>query len=68
MAIPRPEHPNPQFMRKNWQNLNGVWEFEIDNAKSGIDKKLYLADYIITKKCLNIKIIKIIIMSLQIKL
>ena len=44
MSIPRPEHPNPQFERKNWQNLNGVWEFEIDNSKSGIDRKLYLSE------------------------
>ena len=44
MSVPRPEHPNPQFERENWLNLNGVWEFEIDNSKSGIDRKLYLAD------------------------
>lgn len=23
----RPEHPNPQFRRDNWQNLNGEWDF-----------------------------------------
>ena len=33
--IPRPEHPNPQWERKNWVNLNGTWDFEIDNACSG---------------------------------
>ncbi len=33
--IPRPEHPNPQWERKNWKNLNGQWQFEIDNGKSG---------------------------------
>ncbi len=44
MNVPRPEHPSPQFMRKNWQNLNGRWEFETDNSKSGIDRKLYEAD------------------------
>lgn len=44
MTVPRPEHPNPQFERKNWLNLNGIWEFEIDNSKSGIDRKLYLAE------------------------
>ena len=32
----RPEHPKPQFMRNNWMNLNGEWQFEIDNVKSGI--------------------------------
>jgi glycosyl hydrolase family 2 len=25
--IPRPEHPNPQFQRDEWQNLNGSWDF-----------------------------------------
>jgi hypothetical protein len=25
--IPRPEHPNPQFQRDEWQNLNGKWDF-----------------------------------------
>ena len=29
MSIPRPEHPEPQFKRDNWVNLNGEWEFEI---------------------------------------
>ena len=33
--IPRPEHPNPQWERANWKNLNGTWDFEIDNACSG---------------------------------
>ena len=26
----RPEHPNPQFKRENFINLNGKWEFEMD--------------------------------------
>ena len=38
----RPEHPNPQFERKNWINLNGKWDFAFDYGKSGIDRKLYL--------------------------
>lgn len=37
-GIPRPEHPRPDFERKAWQNLNGEWEFEIDNPKSGLEK------------------------------
>jgi len=41
MNIPRSEHPNPQFERKDWLNLNGKWEFEIDKSISGIDRKLY---------------------------
>ncbi len=35
MAIPRPEHPNPQWERKTWRNLNGTWQFEIDHGVSG---------------------------------
>ena len=41
MIIPRPEHPNPQFERANWENLNGKWEFEIDKSNSGKARKLY---------------------------
>ncbi|MDN3905958.1 sugar-binding domain-containing protein [Arthrobacter sp. YD2] len=38
--IPRPEHPRPQFVRKNWVNLNGTWDFEIDRSDSGLDRGL----------------------------
>ena len=34
--IPRAEHPRPQWMRDTWQNLNGPWQFEIDNGRSGV--------------------------------
>lgn len=37
MSIPRSEHPNPQFQRKNWLNLNGEWEFEFDYGNSGAE-------------------------------
>ena len=37
----RPEHPKPQFMRENWLNLNGEWDFELDNGRSGIARKMY---------------------------
>ena len=33
--LPRMEHPNPQFERQHWRNLNGVWNFEIDYGVSG---------------------------------
>ncbi len=39
--IPRCEHPRPDRKRAAWLNLNGTWEFEVDNAKSGIFKKHY---------------------------
>ena len=42
--IPRCEHPRPDRCRKNWLNLNGVWDFEIDNAKVGLEKKFYTRD------------------------
>lgn len=42
--IPRAEHPNPQWERKEWLNLNGVWEFGFDFGNSAGDKKLYESD------------------------
>ncbi len=44
MSIPRPEHPNPQFERETWLNLNGEWEFLNDRGNSGRDRKLYESD------------------------
>ncbi len=41
MNIPRPEHPNPQWERKSWRNLNGEWEFDFDFNKSAREKELY---------------------------
>ena len=41
MNIPRPEHPNPQWERTSWKNLNGEWEFEFDFGTSARGKKLY---------------------------
>ncbi len=35
MSIPRAEYPRPQFVREGWMNLNGKWQFEIDNGRSG---------------------------------
>lgn len=36
MTIPRSEHPDPQFQRKYWLNLNGEWDFEFDFGNSGL--------------------------------
>ena len=41
MNIPRSEHPKPQFQRSNWINLNGEWDFCIDNGRSGTARKFY---------------------------
>ncbi len=45
--IYRQEHPKPQFERKNWINLNGDWQFEIDRVNSGIDRGLMKDDVIL---------------------
>ena len=42
-AIPRPEHPNPQWKRKSFVNLNGEWMFEIDRSVSGYDRNFHTA-------------------------
>ena len=44
MQIPRNEYPRPQLVRKDWLNLNGEWDFEIDNAKSGVERELFKAE------------------------
>lgn len=33
---PRPEYPRPQFVRRDWLNLNGEWEFAFDDADEGL--------------------------------
>ena len=47
--IPRPEHPNPQWKRDSFVNLNGEWMFEIDNSKSGEARELWNADSLSSK-------------------
>jgi hypothetical protein len=39
-AVPRPEHPRPDFERESWLNLNGEWEFEIDDKGDGETRSL----------------------------
>lgn len=39
-SVPRPEHPRPQWVRNDWMNLNGSWEFEMDHGRSGRERKL----------------------------
>jgi beta-galactosidase/beta-glucuronidase len=39
-AIPKPEHPRPQSVRRDWLNLNGEWQFEIDRGDSGLERGL----------------------------
>lgn len=49
MTIPRSEHPNPQFEREDWVNLNGEWEFELDRGVSGRDRKFYEREHLDSK-------------------
>jgi beta-galactosidase/beta-glucuronidase len=38
-SVPRPEYPQPQFQRDQWQSLNGPWEFEYDDKNTGLDEE-----------------------------
>jgi beta-galactosidase/beta-glucuronidase len=37
--IPRTEYPRPQFVRPHWLNLNGIWEFQFDDANVGLEQR-----------------------------
>ncbi|MEH7491814.1 glycoside hydrolase family 2 protein [Neobacillus niacini] len=37
----RDEYPRPQFVRKDWLNLNGEWEFQFDDSNIGEKEKWY---------------------------
>ena len=37
----RAEHPKPQFVRKDWMNLNGIWKYAFDFGLSGEERKWY---------------------------
>ncbi|TDF94853.1 glycoside hydrolase family 2 protein [Paenibacillus piri] len=37
----RTEYPRPQFVRKDWLNLNGEWEFAYDDNDAGIRERWY---------------------------
>lgn len=43
-AIPRPEYPRPEKVRAEWLNLNGEWDFVIDQAESGEEKGFFRGD------------------------
>ena len=35
------DYPRPQFVRKNWENLNGIWDFSFDDGNVGEQEKWY---------------------------
>jgi len=41
IAIPRTEHPRPDFVREPWLNLNGEWEFAFDDHDRGEEEQWY---------------------------
>ena len=41
-VIPRPEHPRPDFERKEWISLNGWWDFDFDPEQGG-EKEAWFA-------------------------
>jgi beta-galactosidase/beta-glucuronidase len=44
-TLPRPEYPRPGFVRPEWINLNGQWQFEIDHGKSGKERGYPVNDH-----------------------
>lgn len=45
IAIPRPEHPRPDFVRDTFLNLNGIWQFAFDDADVGLQEGWYRPGY-----------------------
>lgn len=41
VALPRPEHPRPDFQREPWINLNGRWRFTFDPQNLGEQQRWY---------------------------
>ena len=50
--IPLPEHPRPDFMRVDWINLNGHWDFMFDKQNVGETQKWFDNPSSFTKKIL----------------
>src|ERR1700741_4315635 len=48
--IPRPEYPRPQFTRNEWLNLNGLWEFDFDDANVGLQERWALSAHRFTRR------------------
>lgn len=40
----RGEYPRPQFVRKDWISLNGVWDFTVDNSLTGEERNFQKAE------------------------
>ena len=44
MSIPLPQHPRPDFERKEWLNLNGTWKFKFDKENVGKKEAWFNSD------------------------
>lgn len=51
-TIPLPEHPRPDFMRADWLNLNGYWNFMFDKQNVGETQKWFENPTSFTKQIL----------------
>ncbi|AZN43473.1 glycoside hydrolase family 2 protein [Paenibacillus albus] len=43
LSIYRADYPRPQFVRQDWLNLNGTWDFRFDDANEGEAKRWFEA-------------------------
>ena len=48
--VPRPEFPQPQFVRAQWQTLNGPWQFDFDDRNTGLDNGWSSATHALSKQ------------------
>jgi beta-galactosidase/beta-glucuronidase len=40
--IPKSEYPRPDFVRDEWLNLNGQWNFDFDDTNKGLKEEWYV--------------------------
>ena len=50
VQIPRPEHPQPQFERSQWLNLNGTWDFAMQLKVENPDENWKVVPAVFDKK------------------
>ena len=43
MKCYKKDYPRPQFVRENWENLNGEWNFAFDDKNCGEKEKWYIS-------------------------
>jgi len=48
--LPRPDYPRPQFVRAEWLNLNGEWEFAFDDADVGERERWFAGGHAFSRR------------------